>query len=357
LFEVNKNKHFKKLVVEENRMPTIISVIIPVYNVEKFLRKCLDSVLTQSMEEFEVLLINDGSTDESSKICEQYAEQDQRFKVFHTKNSGPSKARNFGIQKAVGEYIMFIDADDYLDQDTFNTVWNTIEKASTDLVVYPFYEKKEDLVEKREVNECYFDNRVDKANFLKKVWITDEMLSSTWNKLYKAEIIKQNNIVFNEDFLIAEDYLFNLNYIDVVDNGVSINTPLYYYIRHDNSISSRVIYNKYEIALTVYKESLKLLEKYNIKESNCINKIQREFATAVVRAMFETTKPGYNRNLFEKLREINRYMSDIEIRALFSSYFDFSMFNNLVIFCMKYKQGILFYLIFRIRNAAKSLLK
>ena len=303
-------------------MPTDISVIIPVYNVEKYLSTCLESVLKQTMPNFEVLLINDGSTDNSATICEDYANKDKRVKVFHTTNSGPGTARNIGLQKAKGKYIIFIDADDYIEPAEFNIVLNLAEENNSDLVVFSFYEKKGNIIEIKEIQECNFEDGKSKSEFLKKVWLQDEMLSSTWNKLYKAKVIKDNNIVFSEDFFIAEDYLFNIEYMDAIERGVSINIPLYYYVRHENSVSTRVLYNKYDIALTVYRESLRLLNKYNIKEINYLNKIHNEYLTSVMRAMYEPTRQGYNKSFIVKLKEIKKCMSGKEIRALLSNSYD-----------------------------------
>ncbi|PGS52657.1 glycosyltransferase [Bacillus sp. AFS041924] len=328
----------------------LISVIIPVYNVEKYLSTCLDSVLAQTMIDFEVLLINDGSTDGSKNICDHYSNKDKRIKVYHKKNSGPSCARNFGIQEASGEYIMFIDADDYIEQDTFKIVNLEVERFGADIVVFPMFEKKGEVIQILNIAECYFDDEESKKNFLKEVWLKSDLLASPVNKLYKAEIIKKNNILFNEEFCIAEDYLFNMAYIDAARKGLSIKTPLYYYVRHENSISTRVFYNKLDIALTVYRESLRLLSRYSIKEVEYINKIHTEFATGLIRAMYEATRRGYKRSLFKKLKEIKKCMASNETRALFTGSLDFSTFNNFVIFCLRYKQSFIFYLVFKLKN-------
>ncbi|MGJ7919508.1 glycosyltransferase family 2 protein [Neobacillus sp. LXY-4] len=335
-------------------MPTVISVIIPVYNVEKYLSICLKSVLEQTMGDFEVLLINDGSTDNSANICEHYAQIDKRVKVFHTSNSGPGKARNKGLKEASGKYIMFIDSDDYVDQNTFKIALNIMEKNNVDLVIYSFYKIKLNEIEKRELSECYFKDPFSKARFLEKIWLDEEMLASTWNKIYKLDVIKKNSISFNEDFFMAEDYLFNIQYIDTIEKGISINSPLYHYIKHENSVTTRVLYNKYYIALTVYKESLKLLNKYNIKEEKYLNKIHSEYLTGLLRAMYETTRHGYNENLIEKLKEIKKCMNGKETRELLSNSLDLSMYNRFVAFCLKNKQSILYYIAFKIRNTAKG---
>ncbi|QKE74324.1 glycosyltransferase family 2 protein [Arthrobacter citreus] len=320
------------------------------YNAEKYLSTCLDSVLAQSMIDFEVLLINDGSTDGSALICDQYSNSDIRVKVYHKTNSGPSSARNYGIQNALGEYIMFIDSDDYIVQDTFKIVNFEVERFSADLVVFPIFEKKDEVIQLFNISECYFDDKESKKTFLKEIWLKSDLLASPVNKIYKSDIIKRNNIFFNEEFSIAEDYLFNMEYIDAARRGLSIETPLYYYVRHSNSVSTRVFYNKFDIALAVYKASLSLLSKYSIKEVEYLNKIHTEFATGLIRAMYEATRGGYRRSLFKKLKEIKKCMTSKETRALFKGSLDFSTFNNFVIFCLRYKQSFIFYLVFKLKN-------
>lgn len=332
-----------------------LSVIVPVYNAEKYLATCLDTILNQSLREIEVLLINDGSTDQSGAICNKFAKHDQRITVIHTDNSGPSKARNIGIQRAVGKYLMFIDADDYIIPDTFTILLEAAEKDDCSLVVYPYFEKKDEVVGFREITECHFNNDEGKQHFLKHVWLKDEWLASLVNKLYRTDIIKENQLSFNEKYFFAEDYLFNLQYIDVVDKGVSVNIPLYYYVRHEDSVSSKIVYNKYEIALAVLDGSLHLLRKYRIEDQVYLNKVYNEYATGLVRAIFEPTRRGYHDRFFKKLNTIKQCLNAKETRFLFTNSIDLTAFHSFVLFCLKYKQGLLYYLVFKLVNKRKGL--
>ena len=307
------------------------------------------------MSDFEVLLINDGSTDNSPFICEKYAKKDKRVKVFHTTNSGPGKARNLGIQNAQGKYIMFIDSDDYIDPDTFKIVYNMAEINNLDLVVYPLYEKKGNVLEKIDITECQFDNKETKSKFLKEVWLKSGKLAPPVNKLYRSEIIRNYNIAFNEEYFIAEDYLFNIEYIDAAEKGVSINRPLYYYIRNNSSVSTKVLYNKYEIALSVYKESLRLLENYNIREKDYMNQIHEAYVTEIIRAMYEPTRKGFNKRFLIKLSEIKKCMIGKETRALLLNPHILQSFNKFVLFCIKYKLSFIFYIAFKISNTRKGI--
>ena len=126
-----------------------ISIIVPIYNAEKYLNKCIDSIINQSKKELEIILINDGSTDNSENIIKKY--DDKRIKYFKNKNQGIGKTRNFGIKKATGKYIMFLDSDDYLDKDACKYLFNKIEKENLDIVVCDFYKDIDGKIEKVQV--------------------------------------------------------------------------------------------------------------------------------------------------------------------------------------------------------------
>ena len=134
----------------------LISIIIPVYNCEQYIDKCTKSILSQSYRNFEIILVDDGSTDETGKICERYASGDKRIKVIHKTNSGPAAARNRGIEKAKGEFIFFIDADDYLEENAFGLLIGGYKKYKADIVIGNFKKIKNNEIEKR--NDVYFED-------------------------------------------------------------------------------------------------------------------------------------------------------------------------------------------------------
>lgn len=185
-----------------------ISVIVPVYNAEKFLNQCIDSILTQDFSDFELLLIDDGSKDKSGKICDAYAQKDRRVKVFHKENEGVSAARNLGIDNAKGEYIAFIDSDDYIDADYFSIL---MKDDIFDLVVtgyteiYPFK------------NSFSFDNVVSaesKISCMLASCLNNELLFRVpWCKRYKLSILKANSVYFNPSLKYAEDTIFVFTYL------------------------------------------------------------------------------------------------------------------------------------------------
>lgn len=211
----------------------LISVIIPVYNIEKYLGECLDSVIKQRYIPDEVILIDDGSTDYSGKICDKYVNEYSYFKVIHRKNKGVSSARNLGIKMAKGDYLLFIDGDDILSPYYIEKLVRGIQQSDSDLAICGFSEKKTDVICKDiNIAQSY-------------VSIADDMIIELiagnrcdgylWNKIWKKCIIDKNNIKFDEDLKIFEDLKFCYDYFTYCGNIFVLELVLYYYRQRDNS--------------------------------------------------------------------------------------------------------------------------
>ena len=203
-----------------------ISIIVPIYNAEKYLNKCIDSIINQTKKELEIILINDGSTDNSETIIKKY--DDKRIKYFKNKNQGIGKTRNFGIDKATGKYIMFLDSDDFLELNACEKMYEKAEKEKLDIVVCDYY-RYFDNGTKEEVKLPDFKNSSlkDDPN------IISEHLSP-WAKIYKTDLIKKNNIKFVEK-LKYEDAPFVIEALCEADKIGKINECLNYYLIHTNS--------------------------------------------------------------------------------------------------------------------------
>ena len=205
---------------------TDISIIVPVYNAEKYLKKCLDSLVNQTKKELEFILINDGSTDKSEEIIKTY--KDKRIKYFKNKNQGIGKTRNLGIEKSSGKYIMFLDSDDYFSSDACEILYKEAEKEKADLIVFDYYR-----VEKGNLNEVKIEsfnatNIKDDPNLLLKVNL------GPCNKIYKTDLIKNNGIKFEES-LKYEDTLFVVKAIYNAQKIIKLNRFLHYYMIHEKS--------------------------------------------------------------------------------------------------------------------------
>lgn len=215
-------------------MNDLISVIIPIYNVEKYLKKCIDSVLMQSYENLQIILVDDGSTDGSSKICDEYAKFDNRILVIHKKNGGLSSARNAGLKEARGNYITFLDSDDYVNATVYQELYMALQKRKDRIACTNF----------RRVDEAgkIYDKIDPHSNMeiLSNIQYLRELLlhigdTSTCTKLFPKEVLKDK--FFNEDKL-NEDFLFMVDLITCFKEIVYTGSVGYFYLIRENSISS-----------------------------------------------------------------------------------------------------------------------
>ena len=210
----------------------LISVIIPVYNVEQYLEKCLNSVINQTYKNLEIILVDDGSTDSSDQICDEYAKEDSRIMVTHKKNEGVAATRNLGISKSNGEYITFVDSDDFVDKDYINMLYKEIKNNNCDISTcqnVKFKKNIEILEKKQEYTVEIFDSKTALINMLYQRKID----SSLWGKLYKSSVLKSEIIKNIKTF---EDYdcfcsIFSKNY-----KICCISSQLYYYYIRENSL-------------------------------------------------------------------------------------------------------------------------
>jgi glycosyltransferase involved in cell wall biosynthesis len=208
----------------------LLSIIVPVYNAEKYLARCLDSILAQTFKDFECIIVDDGSVDQSPAICDEYAGRDGRIQVLHKKNEGVSAARNDGIQTAAAGYIAFVDSDDTIHPEMYERMYTAITAGQNDFVCCGYYHKEKNY----SLPNNYFNgSQAEMVYTIKKA----ELFDYIWNKLYRAEIIRNNNIRFPQGYSFGEDFLFNLNYFLFVHSGCCITDILYFYTINNVSVS------------------------------------------------------------------------------------------------------------------------
>ena len=218
---------------------SLVSVIVPIYNVEIYVGKCIESIINQSYKNLEIILIDDGSTDSSLSICKKYEKKDDRIKVIQKNNEGVSITRNLGIELSKGKYIQFIDSDDYIEKNMIEFLVKNIEKTNADLAMCAisiFNSNKKISEEKLNVSckLCSIKEYLDILNTIK----TGLICGSTWNKLYVSNVIKLNKIKFYESISYAEDFMFNMNYLKYV-NLINIEglDKIFYNYRKENKDS------------------------------------------------------------------------------------------------------------------------
>ena len=244
---------------DEIEEKNIISVIIPIYRVEKYLNKCVDSVLNQTHRNIQVILVDDGSPDNCPAICDEYAKKDRRVKVIHKKNGGLSDARNCGLQYAIGEYISFVDSDDYLDVRMLEILYNMVKEENCDLAIVGF----KTFYENNQAEPRYSKKTVilSKEQAVLELFKQNSFGNYAWNKLYKASLFK--NIKFTVCKKL-EDIGTAYKIIEQSSKIVYNSSKLYFYLQREGSIlhnnmDFKIYYDKYELEEERY---LYLNEKY-----------------------------------------------------------------------------------------------
>lgn len=216
----------------EHMLPQV-SIIIPIYNVEKYIAKCLDSIAKQNFADYELILINDGSTDDSLNICSTYAQKDSRIIVFSQKNQGVSTARNKGLDLARGKYIVFIDGDDWVEAEYLSNLVSAIISGKYDIAICGYSKIFENGYKKQYlIGEDMVLNRED---LLIKLFSPNYYRGYLVNKIFIHELIKQNSLRFDTSIYIQEDLLFICKYMVQAHQGVYINQSLYNYLQRENS--------------------------------------------------------------------------------------------------------------------------
>lgn len=217
-------------------MKTEVSIIVPIYNSESNLNTCIESLLNQTFKNIEIILINDGSIDKSGEICDNYAKIDNRISVFHKKNGGVSSARNLGINKSSGKYIMFCDSDDWMENNCVEVLYNKISTFDTDIIYSGVYREEylnnvkiKDKVSA--VSQELHLNVSELYNYLEYIINSIESpFLSPWAKIYRGDIIRNNNLYFDEKMVCLEDFYFNIQFLEYSNTMYFAKDIKYHYI-------------------------------------------------------------------------------------------------------------------------------
>lgn len=251
-----------------------VSVIVPVYNSEKYLEKCVDSILEQDFDGFELLLIDDGSTDKSGEICDAYEKKDKRVRVFHLANSGICKARNFGLSQAYGDYIAFSDHDDYVMPGFLKDNYEYAKSHDADIVKFgrdTYYLHGDDVFKK---NYRRFEKRVIKGSAIKNEFLSlrlRDSMSCVWDSFIRNEFLKANGLCFNPIYTKGgEDIDFSSNCYASA-NVIAFNDKAYYvhYIRYGYSTSTKPDNNKLEKLTHLHENLNECMKLLHISPEDC----------------------------------------------------------------------------------------
>lgn len=271
----------------------MISVVIPIFNAEKYLRDCIDGLLAQTYTDFELVLVDDGSSDESLKICMSYQQKDTRIKVIHKKNGGASDARNYGIEIASGEYLCFVDSDDLIAKDYLFDLYYCIDQ-NTDFVMSNYYyidgtykyspPKTKD--NKGGIEILLTDNHRLKACY------------APYGKLFRTSIIRQNNIRFDKKVYVGEDRLFVFSYL-LETNMVAFSSKVnYYYCRRSGSLSLKIysFEEEYYAYTQAYNLVMLFLSKKNIsdhRQKRLLLSMVCDFANRTINSIYHNSHRSY----------------------------------------------------------------
>lgn len=240
-----------------------ISVIVPVYKTEKYLKRCLESIVGQSLKEIEIIIVNDGSPDESYKIIEKFMKNDNRIKVINQKNSGLSVARNSGIKEACGEYILNIDSDDWIEQNYFKDIYFKAKNENLDILVTDIFWDYDNGKIKYQKDLNIEENRVIDSKLFTKKLIEGEVFPAVWNKLFKRQLYHENEIFHPEGISLGED-LFVTSKLAFFSKRIGkINRAYVHYIQNPQSIMNNNAIKKVYDLIQVY-ESLDKFYKNKI---------------------------------------------------------------------------------------------
>ncbi len=298
----------------QNNEGDLISIIIPVYNVEKYLDECINSVVNQTYQNTEILLIEDGSTDTSPEICAEWKKRDSRIKVWHQKNRGVSSARNKGMEMAGGKYLLFVDADDYIDEAYVQGLYEKLDIA--DIVICGY----------SRVTETQRQILIGKEGFLSREDLfyhavcTNIVHGAAWNKIFRKNIIENKKIRFHENIAVGEDMVFVIEYLQYCRSYYYVNSARYFYRKNEQSVmndtySSRQFNKKNLTSLKCISQ----LENITGTENKMIqNYIKYRAVRSSIRLMLQMVIGNYADNVIFKRIQMNcqkNYLSYVAVKA------------------------------------------
>lgn len=295
----------------------IVSIIVPVYNVEKYINRCIDSILAQTFTDWECILVDDGSPDKSGEICDEYASRDSRIQVIHKQNGGVSSARNAGLDVAHGEYVWFVDSDDWIENDSLKEIYNIMDKTNTDIC---FFESNLVFINKIK-NTFSFSSFIDEPHNIIVYNTKSECVKAieklemcggfgwTWNKWFKKSIIDNYILRFDQRFSIQEDHLFTLSYMLYVKSIAIANVrPYYYFINDDSLLKNQHAYlNTKDRNVAIFEIRKAICNKFCITDMNYIKWFCTDYIVREIRNLRSLNKSSLPNKV--KTGEIKRCKS------------------------------------------------
>lgn len=333
-----------------------ISIVVPIYNVEVFLPRCIDSLKNQTHHNIEIILVDDESPDRCGEIAEEYAAKDDRIKVIHQKNKWLGGARNSGLKIATGEYVLFVDSDDYIHEETCEKLLSYVNKMQVDLLLFDFYnvdqEGKVSSVKSIDIQAEKIFRGKEVQELLYPFIISTHTVNSACMKIYKRSVLIDNEIYFDEIIRYAEDYEFCLRLFPVIQSFAYVNKPFYYYIQNDNSIMHMYDPRMVEKFVTLYHFRERFLKRENIASSENEKKSAELLISMLVKTLNRYLGDVYSGTKREKYSQIKNMVEMPEIQeALLRidvSKMNMGKYGRLIIWGMKNKCIPIIYWLYRV---------
>lgn len=353
-------------------MKALVSIIVPVYNVpEKYFKICIESLINQTMKELEIIVVDDGSKNNLGAVCDMYAQKDNRVKVIHKKNGGVSTARNAGLKIITGKWLMFLDADDWIDYDTIEYVVNYSENNDVDILAWNhYYETSRGQVKREEISPSplvRYNSNFDDMKMLALDTVAPEYdkrvnntsvgaIRGVWAKLYKIDLIKQNKISFNENLVISEDAFFNLCCFEKGNKVVMINKYFNHY-RVDESSAIRSYHNDIcHINRNILDSFYDCLHKKDYK--NAFDLCYMRMVCACIARSFNCkfihreNKNSLQKNIYEIRLMLNERVYQNALNRPISNFFKFD--EKIILWMAKKNMAYLLFLLFKLKSIIDS---
>lgn len=329
-----------------------ISVIVPIYNVEKYLDRCMQSLLNQTLKDIEIIMVDDGSPDNCPKMCDEYARRDSRIKVIHKNNEGLGYARNSGLDIATGEYIAFVDSDDFVDKTIYQELYNCALTNCSDIVYCSYY-----LYDENKIKKIKYPRKIIRINgykqcndFLENLISADyfnkndiHISCSVWKAIYKRNIIESNHIRFcSERTFISEDIIFHIDFLNCVKSIIVLSQCLYYYCLNAESLTKKYSEGRFIKDIVLCEEVERKLNLVISKDKarSITNSLIFEKLQGTLSFEINSCPPNILHKISECCRnyKLKQALDEINLKKL-------PIKKRLFLFCVKHKLSliILFY--------------
>ena len=306
-----------------------ISIIVPIYNAEKYIDRCMDSIFSQTFTDYEVILVNDGSTDNSGMICRRYAEKDGRITYIEKENGGAGSARNSGMEAANGRYLAFPDADDWFEPQMYAELFALADSGDYDVVFsgVNYYKQtgdgKTEFSRTQNIKAASFDSREDCRKNIMTFFPTTTIFDVPWNKLYKRSIVTENGIRFT-DIRRCQDAMFNLDFFNCINSAASVDKAYYNYMENTSADVQRKFPKDYiDVTVFYYTRLIETLREWGVYEGD----IRRHYDSSYVLSVYSTAdrydNPRWGLNKTEQKayiedclgrKEVADYLPEADVR-------------------------------------------